>query len=188
MRHRWLAALALASLCAAPATAQDDVKARTDAARAAALEFGAALIGELQKAMAAGGPVDAIAVCNTIAPGIAAEKSAAKGMTIGRTSLKLRQPKNAPDGWERRQLLSFEQRKAAGETPASLEIGEFVDSNGKREFRYMKAIPTAELCLNCHGSTLKPEVTAKLQELYPGDAATGYKAGDLRGAFTITQH
>jgi hypothetical protein len=30
-------------------------------------------------------------------------------------------------------------------------------------------------------------VRAKLKELYPADAATGFKLGDLRGAFTITQ-
>jgi hypothetical protein len=30
-------------------------------------------------------------------------------------------------------------------------------------------------------------VTAKLKALYPGDLATGFKLGDLRGAFTITQ-
>jgi hypothetical protein len=30
-------------------------------------------------------------------------------------------------------------------------------------------------------------VTARLKELYPQDAATGFKVGDLRGAFTIRQ-
>jgi F0F1-type ATP synthase alpha subunit len=30
-------------------------------------------------------------------------------------------------------------------------------------------------------------VTAKLKQLYPQDVATGYKVGDLRGAFTITE-
>ena len=34
------------------------------AARAAATEFGMTLMGELQKAIAAGGPVNAIGVCN----------------------------------------------------------------------------------------------------------------------------
>ena len=61
------------------------------------------------------------------------------------------------------------------------------EKDGKRVFRYMKAIPTGALCLNCHGTTLAPEVAAKLHELYPADAATGFNAGDLRGAFTITE-
>ena len=37
------------------AIAQNDVKKRTDAARAVATEFGMTLVGELQKAIAAGG-------------------------------------------------------------------------------------------------------------------------------------
>src|SRR5260370_22356569 len=169
------------------AIAQSDVKERTDAARAVAVDFGLTLIGELQKAIAAAGPVNAIGVCHLAVPKIAAEKSAEKRMSIGRTSLKLRQPENTPDEWEMLQLQRFEQRNAAGENPASIEFGENIDVGGKKVFRYMKAIPTAEVCLSCHATTLMPEASAKLKELYPEDAATGFKAGDLRGAFTITQ-
>jgi hypothetical protein len=182
-----LLAAVLVPLWAGMAMAQSDVKERMDAARAAAGDFGMTLIGALQKAIAAGGPVNAIGVCNLAAPEIAATKSAERHMTIARTSLKLRQPKNAPDDWEMRQLQSFEQRKAAGESPATIEIGEYVEAGGKKLFRYMKAIPTGEVCLSCHGGALTPEVSARLKELYPADAATGFKLGDLRGAFTITQ-
>ncbi len=170
------------------ATAQDDVKERTEAARAAATQFGKTLLGELQKAIAAGGVASAIDVCHLVAPQIAADTSASRRMKIGRTSLRLRQPANRPDEWELRQLQSFEQRKAAGENPGSIEVGEYVGSGGTRIFRYMKAIPTGEVCLNCHGTALAPDVKAKLQQLYPEDAATGFKMGDLRGAFTITQN
>jgi hypothetical protein len=179
--------VAAAMLAAEQASAQDDVKQRTEAARAAAADFGKTLLGELQQAIAAGGPANAIGVCHTIAPEIAAQKSSEFKMTIRRTSLKLRQPANAPDEWERRQLLRFAERKAAGEGAATLETGEYAEKDGKRVFRYMKAIPTGELCLSCHGSTLAPEVAARLQALYPQDAATGFKLGDLRGAFTITE-
>jgi hypothetical protein len=51
----------------------------------------------------------------------------------------------------------------------------------------MKAIPTGGLCLQCHGKALAPPVAEKLAELYPGDKATGYEQGDLRGAFVITR-
>jgi hypothetical protein len=165
----------------------DDVKSRSDTARAAAAEFGKRLLGELQKAITAGGPVAAIEVCNLEAPEIAAAVSKEKGMSVRRTSLKLRQPANKPDDWELKQLQRFEERKAAGENPAMIEVGEFVESGGKRQFRYMKAIPTGELCLTCHGGAIAPEVSARLKALYPNDAATGFKSGDLRGAFTITQ-
>ena len=55
--------------------AQNDAKERTEAARAVATEFGMTLIGELQKAIATGGPVNAIGVCNIIAPKIATDMS-----------------------------------------------------------------------------------------------------------------
>jgi hypothetical protein len=95
---------------------ESDVKERMDAARAAAGEFGMTLLGALQKAIAAGGPVSAIGVCNLAAPEIAATKSAERHMTIARTSRRLRQPKNAPDDWELRQLQSFEQGKRPAKT------------------------------------------------------------------------
>jgi hypothetical protein len=186
-RIGWLMVVALLPASMGRAAADDDVAQRMEAARQAAGDFGKTLVGELQKAIATGGLVNAIGVCNTIAPAIAARKSAESKMTIGRTSLKLRQPGNRPDAWELAQLRSFEQRKAAGESPAALEVGEYAEKDGKRVFRYMKAIPTGELCLGCHGTSIAPEVAAKLKALYPQDAATGFKLGDLRGAFTITE-
>jgi hypothetical protein len=51
----------------------------------------------------------------------------------------------------------------------------------------MKAIPTAELCITCHGSNLDPAIAATLAEFYPADRATRFAVGDIRGAFTIEQ-
>src|SRR5581483_4165231 len=94
---RSVIAAALLPLFVGTAAAQSDLPERMEKARAAAGDFGAKLLAALQKAMAEGGPVNAIGVCNTTAPEIAAEKSAAAQMSVGRTSLKLRQPKNAPE-------------------------------------------------------------------------------------------
>jgi hypothetical protein len=171
---------------AVPGFAADDAS-RLAASRDAAKEFMETLKGELQAAMKAGGPTNAIEVCNTKAPAIAQEISKAKGFRIARTSLKTRNPDNAPDAWERKVLEDFEARKRAGEDPMKIEHHEVVTANGKQTFRYMKAIPTAELCLNCHGAKLDPKVSATLNRLYPKDQATGFNVGDLRGAFTITQ-
>ena len=60
--------------------------------------FGA-LGGELQQALAAGTPVEAITVCKDAAPRIAAEVAAAQGLAIGRTSQRLRNPANTPPAW-----------------------------------------------------------------------------------------
>ena len=51
----------------------------------------------------------------------------------------------------------------------------------------MKAIPTQPLCLACHGQEIAPPVAEKLAELYPGDKATGFEEGDLRGAFVVVR-
>ncbi len=70
---------------------------------------------------------------------------------------------------------------------AKLERSEVADVGGVPTFRYMKAIPTAEPCLTCHGVNVAEPVKAKLAQLYPQDQATGFKAGDIRGAFTISK-
>lgn len=177
-----------AGLIALPAQA-DNLQDRTEASRNAVKELQGALVTELQAAMKAGGPVNAIDVCNKKAAAIAGDISQKKGWKIGRTTLKLRNHNNAPDAWEEKTLKDFEKRKAAGEDPAKLEHAEVVNQDGKQVFRYMKALPIPEgaPCLACHGDKIEPAVASKLKGLYPQDKATGYKTGDLRGAVTITQ-
>ena len=60
---------------------------------------------------------------------------------------------------------------------------EVVMIDGKKVFRLMKAIPTAQVCTKCHGDKLMPQVATSLSELYPEDKATGYRVGQIRGAF-----
>lgn len=156
-------------------------------ARGLVKKFGMSLKGELGKGMKSGGPVAAIEVCNTKAPGIARDVSHTSGWEVGRTSLKLRNPSNQADSWELKVLNEFEARKAVGEDPKKMEYSEVVESNGQKSFRYMKAIPTAKVCLNCHGAEVKPEVGKKLQMLYPADKARGFRVGDIRGAFTLSK-
>ena len=149
------------------------------------------LKAELGQAMKAGGPVNAIEVCNTAAPQIARELSAKHGMRVARTSLKIRNPANAPDAWETAVLKKFEQRRAAGEDPATMVYHEVVESDGKKQFRFMKAIGMPPMdkmpCLKCHGETIDAAIVSKLDELYPQDQARGYKPGQIRGAFTLSK-
>jgi len=170
-----------------PATHAGEIEDRTQASRMAVKSFFGSLKGELVGAMKAGGPRHAIQICNMKALGIAKQVSGEKGWRVARTSLKLRNPSNAPDAWEESVLKDFDARKRAGEDPAKMEYAEIVERNGTREFRYMKAIPTAEVCTKCHGGTIDGGVEEKLAELYPTDKARGYRKGDIRGAFTITQ-
>lgn len=190
MRRSTFAAFALCAAFgfASSTLAAGDADQRMAESRAVIKAFAGELKTALKSAMQSGGPLEAIAVCNEKAPAIAARHGDAKDWEVGRTSLKYRNPGNAPDEWETSVLQTFDQRKAAGEDIKSMDYGEFVELDGKKVFRYMKAIPTGEVCLNCHGGdNVKPEVEAKLAELYPNDKARGYSVGDIRGAFSIAQ-
>jgi hypothetical protein len=173
-------------LCVASAHADEYAQQVADS-RATVKEFMQQLKGELQKGMQEGGPVNAIGVCKDKAPAIAAALGERNGLVVGRTSLRVRNPANTPDVWEKAVLDEFEQRKLAGEDPASMEYYAAAEQMDKTVFRYMKAIPTAELCVACHGAEIPPDVAAKLEELYPQDKARGFQPGDIRGAFTITR-
>ncbi len=174
-------------LRAGGATAPADSSDPVAASRKAAGALGEALREKLMAAMKTEGPIGALGVCNTAAPGIAQSKSAELGLKIGRTSLKLRNPSNAPDAWERSVLEGFEKKLAAGADPATLEHHETVETNGKKTLRFMKAIPTGEPCLTCHGKAIAPDVAAEIKRLYPQDAATGFELKTLRGAFTVSR-
>ena len=155
--------------------------------RKAIKNFGSQLKGELQQGMEKGGPTGAIQICHNVAAEIAVRISKQYGWQIGRTSLKVRNPNNAPDQWELQVLEEFEQRRADGDDIKKMEHYEIIKSDGKEVFRYMKAIPTGGLCLSCHGKNVSAEVITKLDALYPEDQARGFKTGDIRGAFTITR-
>jgi len=107
---------------------------------------------------------------------------------LSRVSLKNRNPENAPNEWQTSVLEDFEDRKAAGSDVGSIAWSETVTVDGEQEFRFMKAIPTAAVCLTCHGTNLAPEVSQALAELYPQDLATGFSEGDIRGAFVATRN
>ena len=145
------------------------------------------LLAVLTEEIGKTGPDGAILVCSDKAPQLAKAASDETGWNIRRVSLKTRNPRAVPDAWERAALEDFDRRAAAGEAPATLEKAELVTEGGKQSYRYMRALPTLPLCLNCHGSPeqLTPAVTEKLKALYPADKAVGYRPGEIRGAMTI---
>ena len=186
---RFILSIALFSLILSNEAVADsyDTNAKKATYRSAIKELGSALKSELIAAMKAGGAVNALGVCHTKASEIRTKVSEKVGLNITRTSLKPRNVNNAPTGWEELVLKQFEERSAAGENPKTLEYFEMIEKDGQRQLRYMKAIRTAAPCLACHGSEIEPAIQDKLKELYPEDKATGFKAGDLRGAFSITE-
>ena len=182
---RNIATLLLATLVPAALLAAEQAPTPpwVEQSRQLANQLGSQLKAELTAAIAAGGPVAAINVCHTRAPQIAAQLSQESGAQVGRTALRVRNPANAPDGTERQVLEQFSAELSSGKAQeAVFEI----DRGGQVERRYMRAIPTDALCLTCHGQSLAPEVAAAIARDYPGDQATGFEQGQLRGAFVVT--
>lgn len=178
-----------ATLAAQPAQAADpDMNALKAEAVTLMQGFGGSLLGELKGAMERGGPVEAIQVCAAKAQPLAQEASRDSGWSIGRTSHRLRNPENAPDAFEQQVLADFLARQDKGEKAADLAHAAVVDDpDGGKTFRFVKAIPTGEPCLACHGTELRPDVAAALDELYPQDIARGFAAGQMRGVFTLSR-
>jgi hypothetical protein len=176
-------------LCTLPLVASADMMQHKEEAKRITGAFFEELKGELGKGMKAGGTTTAIDVCKNLAPAIAAKHSKTSGWSVARTSLKLRNPENAPDVWETGILKQFEQRRADGEGPDTLAYAEITEEGGEKYFRFMKGIvmPPAEKmpCLMCHGEKIDSKTAAKIDELYPEDKARGYRAGQVRGAFTL---
>ena len=144
------------------------------------------MIRTLQEKVTKDGAAAAVPFCKDFAPSYGKEKTAewvakakaelgAKSFGFRRVSLKNRNPLNAPSA-EQVEILQQWERGAL--KPA------FYQADGK--FYTMHPIKiTQPLCLNCHGdnSTLDKKAAAEIVKLYPQDKATGYRLGDLRGAF-----
>ena len=136
-----------------------------------------ALMGGLSGAMKEGGPTQAIEVCRTLAPKVAAEQSQ-NGVEVGRTSHKLRNPENEARGWVEPILKGYLATADQSPVPQWVELS--TDRVG-----YVEPIGTMGLCLQCHGTEIAPEVQASISNNYPQDQAVGFAAGDLRGVFWL---
>jgi hypothetical protein len=179
------AALAATSLQVWSSTSTDD--AAQAQAQAIIKDFAGTLQGALGAAMQEGGPVAAIAVCKEQAPAIAADLSEQHGWDVGRTSLKLRNPNNAPDAWEQEVLEQFESRRKGGESPMGMSYASVEETADGKVYRFMQAIPTQSVCLACHGTNIDAPVAEALDSAYPEDQARGYFADEIRGAFTLSK-
>lgn len=166
----------------------DEAQARyQEESRKIAQEFMQTLGGTLKKQLEAGSAESAIGVCKQVAPALAAEYSK-DGRVVKRVSLKARNNvQGTPDVWEKEVLEGFDQGQVEGKPAASMEIATVTEEADGRWFRYMKAIPTQAMCLQCHGkpADISAGLKALLASEYPEDKATGYSVGEVRGAISV---
>lgn len=178
---RFLAAIVLTVVLNGTAIAAEDE--RLAQSRVLAGEFGAELMQALKGAIESGGAAAAIDVCRTQAPEIASRLSRRSGANVSRISERFRNPQNVPEPWQRQVLAGFAESMAAGSEPGALP--EHFELDGQGGARYLKAIAIAPLCLTCHGEQLAAPIVEQLGDDYPYDRATGYRLGELRGAFSV---
>ena len=143
------------------------------------------LAGRLQTKLEQEGPAGAVDFCSRTALALTDSLTAAyPGTTVKRTSLKIRNPKNAPDRFEQTALAFFDSvRTAGGSLPQA-----YVQPVSDDEVRFYRPLVVMPFCTKCHGTTeaLGPGVQAILQERYPEDQAIGYQAGDWRGVIRVS--
>jgi hypothetical protein len=160
---------------AAPPGGRADAVARGDAAIA---ELQRRLAGRLAAALQAGGPAAAVTVCRDEARRLAADVADEHGVSLGRTSDRLRNPRNAAPAWAG-ELVDSAGPAAANVRPAAVDLGDRIG--------LLRPIVAAQACTRCHGSLeeIAPDVRERLSIEYPDDRAVGYAAGDHRGFFWV---
>ncbi len=183
MGRGWLVGVVL--LAWAPGAGADE--ASLTACRQVAKAFMGEMQGELAAALERGGPEGALEVCRVKARAVAQRHGQKAGIEVGRTSSRVRNPRNAPDPWEKAGLAEFESRAARGEAVSALERSEVVTVKGLRTFRYLRAVPMGEPCLGCHGPAVPEGFLARIRELYPKDRAVGFAVGEVRGAVSLAK-
>lgn len=141
--------------------------------------LGGTLKSNLLAAMKEKGPAGAASFCSLEAQGLTAGLNS-DTERVGRSSLKLRNPKNAGPDWVTAWLTEQGERPLEGVKGFTrTETRE----DGTRVARTIKPLGVDGPCLTCHGpaESLPPDVASLLSEKYPDDAATGYALGALRG-------
>lgn len=146
--------------------------------------FQSELQAALKAALASGGPVAAIEVCAQAAPAIAERLSRESGAEVRRTALQPRNPAAKPDAFERETMTAWRARPLDPSGKPMVRSAAVPTDQGPA-FRWMRAIPTQAMCLQCHGEAIAPDVAAAISARYPDDKATGFREGQLRGALSI---
>lgn len=171
----------------APAVPAAPPEAAVVAARGAADAVMARVKGLLEAELAAGGHAGAVEACAELAQQATREEAERAGLAVRRVSLRWRNPADVPDAFERAALERLEIEAKAGALPVEvIEVAPATAGN-PAELRYLRPIVVAPLCLGCHGAPadLAPGVAEALARRFPADTATGYAAGELRGAVSV---
>lgn len=166
-----------------------------DEIRQAAVERGREIVGEtfallssnLRDAIQSGGVSNALPFCSVAALPLTRSMAQKHGVTVKRVTLRPRNPGNRANAVESAVLRSFEADLASGSASNAPQAIVTNPVAGQVAF-FAPIILSNDLCLQCHGEPGR-EITSEnlkvIQSHYPRDEATGFKLGQLRGAWRI---
>ncbi|OJJ19546.1 hypothetical protein BKI52_22325 [marine bacterium AO1-C] len=162
---------------------QDNDQALKTKGKAIAQETFKALSKELKAALQKGGVAEAVPYCSINALPLTQTIAKKHNVSIRRTSLHIRNPKNFPNTQERKVLEDYEQSLKTGKTPKP-QLTRLSD----KQTMFNAPIFIKPLCLNCHGKVgeqISKKNYALIKSSYPNDKATNYKMAELRGMWSI---
>ena len=152
--------------------------------KAIAAETFSLLSSNLQSAIQSGGVSNALPFCSLAASPLTAGMAGKHGVTLRRVTHKRRNPAGRADATERAILNQFATALTRTNPPPPLVTNL---TTGTVTF-FAPIVLNNELCLKCHGEPgkdISSENVALIAHLYPQDEATGFKLGQLRGAWRI---
>ncbi len=143
--------------------------------------------GQMKAHLQESGPAGALDFCAANAQKLTTQvnRDLPEGVRVKRISLRYRDPIDAPTQDEAKVLKALHLLKDVG----GILPNHVLQKTGSHSYKFYKPIVINKgVCLNCHGNIkrMKPGVKNALARFYPGDQATGYSMGDLRGAVVVT--
>ncbi|WP_439107866.1 Tll0287-like domain-containing protein [Congregibacter sp.] len=139
--------------------------------------------GQLQQAMASGGPAVAVEFCNENALPITTAVSENTGARVSRVSDHPRNPDNRAEENELAYIARAKLLLAANEPLSPL-----MTDKGDHKVGFYPIV-TSGLCLQCHGqegTDISADTLEIIDARYPNDEATGYGLKELRGIFVVS--
>ena len=138
--------------------------------------LGKNLMGAIQSK----GTMHALDFCNIQAIPLTNSMATNYHATIKRVSDKYRNSNNQANAEELNYIAQFKADAVAKRESKPVVI----EKGNKVQFYY--PIPTNTMCLQCHGTQIKPDVQRQILKLYPNDLAVGYTENEVRGIWSIT--
>lgn len=138
-----------------------------------------ALLWELNSGLEQGGPTLAIKSCHLDAMRVAQRVERQEGVEAGRTSDRLRNPANTPRPWAAPLVKANAGKRARDVDGFAVDLGSKVG--------VMRPIAEHPRCAGCHGAPARfsTAIRAELERRYPGDRATGFEDGEIRGWYWV---